>query len=60
MDWTQTITIITTILVPMFAGFGWLIHQINSIERKLATVETRVTVIETILSMMGAPIRDKK
>lgn len=46
MDWTQTITIIVTILVPMLAGFGWLFHQISDLK-------TRVAVIETILGMIG-------
>ena len=50
MDWTQTLTIIITILVPMLAGFGWIIHQIGDLK-------TRLTVVETILAMMGAPVK---
>ena len=50
MDWTQAITIIVTILVPMLAGFGWLIHKIGNLE-------TRLTIVETILAMQGAPIK---
>lgn len=53
MDWTQAITIIATILVPMLGGFGWLIHKIGSLE-------TRMAVVETVLQMMGAPTKFKK
>lgn len=50
MDWTQALTIIISILVPMLAGFGWIIHQISDLK-------TRMTVVETILAMYGAPIK---
>jgi len=50
MDWIQTVTIIVSILVPMITGLGWIIHQIGDLK-------TRVTVIETILAMMGAPTK---
>jgi len=50
MDWTQALTIIISILVPMLAGFGWIIHQISDLK-------TRMTVVETILAMHGAPIK---
>lgn len=52
MDWTPILTIIISILVPMFVGFGWIIHR-------LTNIESRMTVVETILSMMGMPIRGK-
>lgn len=42
-----------TILGTLAAGFGWLIHQIGDLK-------TRVTVIETILAIMGAPIKPGK
>lgn len=35
------------------AGFGWLIHKIGNLE-------TRMAVVETVLQMMGAPIKFKK
>jgi hypothetical protein len=57
MDTTQTITIIASILIPMLAGFGWIIHQIRDVDKRLANVETRLTVVETILAMCGAPIK---
>jgi len=53
MDWTQAITIICTILIPMISGFAWILH-------KIGVIESRVTVIETILAMMGMPIRERK
>lgn len=53
MDWTQTLTIIGSILIPMLAGFGWIISRLSEIDRRL-------TVVETILAMMGMPIKEKK
>ena len=48
-------------LVGMLAtGFGWVIHQINGLEKRLTSLETRVSIIETILSMMGMPIKQGK
>lgn len=52
-DWTQTITIIIAILVPMLAGFGWILHQMSELK-------TRVAIIETILNMMGAKFPSKE
>lgn len=64
MDTTHTITIIVSILVPMLAGFGWILHQIKDlddrirgVEKRLADVETRLTIMETILSLCGVPIK---
>jgi hypothetical protein len=56
----QTITIIVSILAPMMLGFGWVIHQIKDLDKRITNVETRITVIETILAMMGMPIKEKK
>jgi len=53
MEAIQTITIIASILIPMFAGFGWIIHQI-------ADMKTRLTVLETILAMQGFPAKPGK
>lgn len=39
------------------AGFAWMVTWLRSIDHRLNDLETRVTVIETILSMMGAPIK---
>lgn len=48
-------------LVGMLAtGFGWVIHQISGLEKRLGSLETRVSIMETILSMMGMPIRPGK
>lgn len=44
MNTQDTLTIIIPILVPMLSGLAWIIHQIGDLK-------TRVTVIETILSM---------
>lgn len=49
-----------TLVVMMAGGFGWVITWLRSIDHRLNDLETRVTVIETILAMMGAPIRNLK
>lgn len=53
MNWTEVLTIIISILVPMMAGFGWIISKLSDLDR-------RMTIVETILTMMGAPIKEKK
>ncbi len=53
MDSNNTITIIASILIPMFAGFGWTIHR-------LSAIETRITIVETILAMAGFPVKPGK
>jgi len=42
-----------TLVGMLAAGFGWMIHKLNNLE-------TRITVIETVLAMMGMPIRPGK
>lgn len=47
------------VLVAMIAGgFGWMVTWLRSIDHRLNDLETRVTVIETILAMLGAPIKN--
>jgi hypothetical protein len=53
MEWSQALIIIASILIPMFAGFGWIISRLSDIDRSL-------TIVETILAMMGMPIKEKK
>ncbi len=45
MDWTQALSIIGSILVPMLAGFGWLIHLILETKKELQS-EIKQTHIE--------------
>ena len=49
-----------TLVGMLAAGFGWTLHQIRDVDRRLSNVDTRITVIETVLAMMGMPIKDKK
>ncbi len=44
----------------MAAGFGWLIHQSRDLDKRMTALEIRLTIVETILSMMGMPIKEKK
>lgn len=60
MDWTQTLTIIGSILIPFMAGFGWIIHRMDKLDGRLSHLENRMTAIETILAMMGMPIKERK
>lgn len=49
-----------TLVGMLAAGFGWVIHQISGLDRRLGTVEVRMSVVETILAMMGMPIKPGK
>jgi len=42
------------------AGFGWIIHQIKDIDKRMVNLEVRMTVIETVLAMMGMPVKERK
>jgi hypothetical protein len=57
MDWTQAITIIGSVIVPMMGGFGWIIHRMdtkfdkadqrmNAIEHRINNIENRLTALE--------------
>lgn len=49
-----------TLMGMLAAGFGWIIYWLRSIDKHLLELDKRVTIIETVLAMMGMPIRDKK
>lgn len=64
MDWIQAITIIASILIPLFGGFAWIVSWLRSIDHRLNDLETRVTVVETrmgfierLLEMIGTPLK---
>jgi hypothetical protein len=42
------------------AGFAWMIIQMNSLNKMMSSLDNRVTIIETVLSMMGMPIKDRR
>lgn len=46
-----------TLIALLSGGFAWMVTWLRSIDHRLEDLETRVTVIETILAMMGAPIK---
>jgi len=53
MDIANTLTIIGSILIPMISGFAWIIHR-------LSNIETRLTIVETIMAMSGMPVKPGK
>lgn len=57
MDWLQALTIIMSILIPTLGGFACVVSWLRSIDHRLNDLDTRVTVIETIIAMFGAPIK---
>ena len=57
MDWTQAITIIASILIPMLGGFGWILHQISDLKTRVTVLEMRMGFIERLLEMAGTPVR---
>lgn len=54
---TQTLTIIISILVPMLAGFGWIVHQISDLKSRVMALEMTISFVERILEMIGSPFR---
>lgn len=41
-------------------GFAWMILWLRSIDKHVNDIDKRVTIIETILAMMGMPIKTSK
>jgi len=59
-NWISALTIIGSILIPMFAGFAWIIswlrsidHRLNDLDKRATVLETRMGFIEKILEMIG-------
>lgn len=50
MNWSQTVAIILSIMLPMVIGFWWIIFQI-------VKIKVRLNIIERILAMKGEPIK---
>jgi len=46
-----------TLIGLLGGGFSWMIGWLRSIDKKINEVDRRLTVVETILSMMGAPLK---
>jgi len=44
----------------MGAGFGGMMVWLRSIDRRLNHMETCLTVMETVLAMMGVPVKPGK
>lgn len=53
MELYQFVIMMTTLA----AGFGWLIHQMADLNKRMGALETRVAIIETMLMMMGYPVK---
>lgn len=49
-----------TLIGMLAGGFGWIIFWLKSIDKHLNDLDKRVTVIETVLAMMGMPTKDRK
>jgi len=39
MDWSQVLTIIISLMIPMLSGFGWIIHKIGLVDQRLSRLE---------------------
>jgi len=63
VDWIQTLTIIGSIIIPMMAGFGWLIHRMDAkfdkmgerldkIDDRMNSMENRLTAVEMRVSFI--------
>lgn len=61
MQTSDLLTIILSILFPMFGGFIWVLNRMDNrfekIDKELNEIKNRLTIIETVLQMFGAPIK---
>lgn len=46
-----------TLVALIAAGFGWMITWLRSIDKSMVDIDKRITVVETILAIMGMPIK---
>lgn len=49
-----------TLIGMLAGGFAWMIFWLKSIDKHLNELDKRVTIIETVLAMMGMPVREKR
>ena len=49
-----------TILASIFSSLAWMIFRMDRIESRLNDIDKRLTVVETILQMMGYPVKPKE
>lgn len=58
---SDVITIIVSILVPMFGGFFWLVSRIDEIHKDLRNIDSRLSRLEGGFTERGYwESRDKK
>lgn len=46
MQWPEVLTIIGSILIPMFGGFVWIISRIDRVERDITDLKVQVAKLE--------------
>jgi hypothetical protein len=53
MDWTQTLTTIASILIPLLGCFGWMIHRMDKmredINKDLRHLDSRLSKLEGMM-----------
>ena len=59
MEWLSTNWQFLVLLTTLGTGFRWILSRFDKIEEKLNDLDKRLTIVETILQMMGYPIKPK-
>ena len=60
MDWLTTNWQFVILMVYITGGFRWMLTRMDKISDRLNDIEKRLTVVETVLQMMGYPVKPKE
>lgn len=67
MDWILfwsasgvVVTLFGILATLITRGFSYVRSDIQAVDKRLQELESRITVVETVLVMMGMPIKEKK
>lgn len=68
MSTAEVWTIVGSALIPMFAGFAWVMHQINDLKKQIKELHTSVAALaisvhahsETFTGLMTMIIEERK
>ena len=60
MEWLTGNWQFVVLMVYITGGFRWMLSRMDKISDRLNDIEKRLTVVETILQMMGYPVKPKE
>jgi len=59
MEWISSNWQYLTLMLSLIGGFKWFMERFDKIDAKLNGLDTRMTVVETILKMVGLPVNQR-